>query len=354
MGFRAEEKGVRLDDVLGAQDRKSPGIGWALREEDMMIPDNIAAWLLESTDPSLRYRAYTELLGHSDLEERSMEYRRAIDGSPALRRILGAMHPEGYWLFRKKGTPLMVGDGVEYLSAATTHYCLAYLSEMGATRANPLVEKAADRYMGLQSQDGDWYLHMSCLYGYNIKTFLKLGYRDDERIGKSVELLMGSIRSDNGYLCDMHEKKSGRRRVKSCIRGSVKALEAFAELGEEFWTHPSCMRLVDYFLDRGGIYKRGKDREYVNKDVQMLIFPFLWSSGLVQILYCLGKMGYGNDGRLKGAWDLLESKKEVSGEYPLDWTPTQCPWKVGKRGTANKWISFYAYLAEKYRTSSRL
>jgi len=192
-------------------------------------------------------------------------------------------------------------------------------------------------------------MHLSCLLGYNIKTFIKLGYRDDRRIGKSVDLLLKPCRFDGGYLCDMHEKRAGRKQPKSCIRGLVKTLEAFAELGPEYWDHPSCAKLVAYFLDRNGIYKRSDRSQPVNKDVRILSFPFLWNSGLLQILLSLGWMGHGKDERLQSARDLLESKKGDDGKYPLDWTPTQCPWNIGKRGTQNKWVTFYAYLAKKHR-----
>jgi hypothetical protein len=314
----------------------------------MTIPNSVRDWLLESPDPSIRYRTASELLDLPLSQEEIATYRSAIANSAPVGKLLGAMHPDGYWLHRKKGTTEYVGAGVEYLGAATTHYCLAYLSELGVGREHPAIEKAAQRYLGLQALDGDWYLHLSCLLGYNIKTFIGLGYRDDERVRKSVALLLESCRHDGGYLCDIHEKKTGKKK-KSCIRGSVKALEAFAELGETYWSHPSCTGLVGYFLDRDGIFKSTDTQQPVNKDVQILSFPFLWNAGLLQILYSLSRMGYGNDTRLARAWALLECKKDDSGRYPLDWTPTQCPWKVGKAGMANAWVTLYAYLALKYR-----
>jgi hypothetical protein len=60
-------------------------------------------------------------------------------------------------------------------------------------------------------------------------------------------------------------------------------------------------------------------------------------------------MGYGGDSRLKRAWEALESRADDSGRYSLDWTPAQCPWKVGKRGEPNKWVTLYCLLAKKYR-----
>ena len=310
---------------------------------------SVRDWLLDPADPSVQFRTRTELLDHALTASELSDYRRLILESAPVRNLFGKMHPEGYWLHKRKGTSEYIGAGVEYASTATTHYCLAYLSELGLTRENPLIEKAADRYLNLQAEDGDWLMHLSCLLGYNIKTFIKLGYREDKLLKKSVDLLLKSCRQDGGYLCDMHEKRAGRKKPKSCIRGSVKALEAFAELGPDYWDHPSCVKLVTYFLDRNGIYKRSDRMQPVNKDVRTLSFPFLWNSGLLQILLSLGMMGHGMDERLQSAWDLLESKKSDDGKYSLDWTPTQCPWKVGKRGTQNKWVTFYSYLAKKYR-----
>ncbi|HWR11304.1 MAG TPA: hypothetical protein VN445_05760 [Rectinemataceae bacterium] len=315
----------------------------------MAIPNSVEEWLLEPSDPSLRFRTMTELLGQSLSREEIAAHRRLIADSPAVRKIIGKMHPDGYWLHKKAGTGEFIGDGVEYCASSTTHYCLAYLSEMGMTKDSPTIEKAAGRYLSLMAEDGDWYLHLSCLLGFNINTFLKFGYREDGRLKKAIALLLESRRFDGGYLCDIHERKEGRKKVKSCVRGSAKALEAFAELGEAYWELSSCKDLVGYFLDRNGIFQRNDTRRFVNRDVRLLSFPFLYNSGLLQILCALSRMGYGKDNRLESAWELLERKKDGKGRYPLEWGPTSCPWNVGARGVENKWVTFYAYLAEKYR-----
>jgi hypothetical protein len=175
-----------------------------------------------------------------------------------------------------------------------------------------------------------------------------LGYKDDERLLRSIQLLQESIRFDGGYLCDMHELTPSQNRRKSCIRGSLKVLAAFAELGPGYWKHPSCERLVEYFLDRGGIYTRNEPRALVNEDVHTMIFPFHWRAGLVEVLYYLSRMGHGNDPRLESAWNLLNTKVDKEGRYVLEWTPRRSPWKVGTRGSANRWMTFYALLALRF------
>ncbi|MBN2115497.1 MAG: hypothetical protein JW730_02940, partial [Anaerolineales bacterium] len=204
---------------------------------------------------------------------------------------------------------------------------------------------------GLQQPDGDWYRHFSCLLGYNIRTFARLGYREDPRLKRAVQLLADTSREDGGYLCDMHEGKYRRKAVKSCVRGSVKALLAFSEF-PDYWDHPRCKQLVDYFLRRGGIFQSAHPGIPVNQDVQRLSFPITWRANGWEVLYALSKMGYGRDERLQAAWAELESNADADGHFYLDWTPAQCPWKVGRRGEENKWITFYVEAARKHKATA--
>jgi len=311
-----------------------------------MISDKTLNWLLNSENPSLRYRVMTELLDIPVTNAEVAELKNKIPDSPQAIQILSKMHPDGYWLQQNQSTKRFVGDDVEYGSYATTHFCLSYLSELGLTKENHLVAKAAERYLNLQKDDGDWLLHMSCLYGYNIRTFIKLGYRDDSRIQKAIDMMLQTNRFDNGYLCDMHEKKTKKK--KSCIRGATKALLAFSEL-PEYWNHSRCISLISYFLDREGIYQSKDNSKFVNKDIFVDSFPTGWYTNLWEILFSLSKLGYGQNEKLKKAWDLLDSRLDEDGRMNLGWTPTSCRWKIGKKGENNEWLTFYVHLARKYR-----
>jgi len=311
----------------------------------------VIQWLLQDDEPSVRWRTLRELLDFDINAPEVRQAKSAIPQSTAVRDLLGKMHPDGYWLQKNPRTKANVGDDVLYGSFGSTHFVLSYLAELGMDRSHSDVEKAADRYLGLQKADGDWLNHYSCLLGYNIRTYVLLGYREDAKIERSIELMLQTVREDGGYLCDWHEGKYKTRQVKSCIRGSVKCLLALAELPET-WDHPRCRQLVDYFLRRGGIYQSAHPGIFVNKDMEIFSFPIIWRANVWEVLYALSKMGHGNDERLSAAWNELESKADDMFRYRLDWTPTECPWKVGQRNEYNKWITFYVLLAEKYKNIS--
>ena len=312
---------------------------------------SVLKWLLEPEEPSIRYRTLIDLLEtpHDDFDVK--ECKSQIPSSKPVESILSKMHPDGYWLQKNPRTKEVVGAGVKYGAFGTTHYCLSYLAELGMDRTSHQIAKAAERYLSLQKNNGDFYRHFSCLQGLNIRTFLMLGYKDDPRVTRSIDLLIDTDRPDGGYLCDLHEGKYKTRPVKSCVRGSVKALLAFSYF-PELWELERCRKLVDYFLAREGIFKTSSLSEFVNKDMERNSFPIAWRANVYEVLLSLSRMGYGKDERLERAWRVMDSKRDNEGRYILDWTPRQSPWKVGKRNEPNKWITFYSYLAHKFRKNN--
>lgn len=308
--------------------------------------NTVLQWLLEKDSPSVRYRTMTELLDIPADDPEAVKTRADIELSEPVKKIFARMHPGGYWLQKNSRTKKILGDGAEYGAEATTHFMLSYLSELGLTREHPLVYKAADRYLNLQQDDGDFWLHLSCLYAYNIRTYVRLGFRDDHRVQKTISLMLETVKPDGGYLCELHEGKYKGRAVKSCIRGCVKALLAFAEL-PEYWEHRRCLDLVDYFLRRDCLFRSSDPSKPVNQDVIRTSFPSNWRASVVEILYGLSRMGYGNRRGMERAWAVLEEKRNDQGRYVLDWSPSQIKpfFKVGNKGEPNKWVTLYALLA---------
>ena len=309
------------------------------------IPVSVLEWLLEEENPSIRYRTMVEL---QDLPTTNTEVKRAykaVLNYPVVQNILKKMHPEGYWEVKKRDGRI-IGAGVEYADWSTTHYVLSYLAELGMTKDNPQVEKAANRYLSLQQPDGDFWNHFSCLYGLNIRTFVKLGFQEDPRLAKTIELLKTMIREDEGYLCELHEGKRKTRLVKSCYRGTVKALFAVSEL-PALWTETPTKRLLSYFLDRNVLYTTRDQAKFVTRETGKTIFPFSYRAGLLETLYALAKIGIGEDSRVQKAWNILEDHKTSTDRYILDWTPgktTNRYFYPGLTQVENKWVTFYAYL----------
>ena len=70
-------------------------------------------------------------------------------------------------------------------------------------------------------------------------------------------------------------------------------------------------------------------------------------TGLPLILAALAILGAGRDPALARGWDLLADKKNANGRLLLEGTLTRQPVSFGKVGQENKWLTFYALLAER-------
>jgi hypothetical protein len=315
------------------------------------LPKNVLGWLLESSNPSIKYRTLVELLDYSPSNTEVQDaYEEILKWKP-IRFIKKSMQPDGYWQV-KVDNGKIIGKGTEYRTFNTTHWVLGYLAEYGLTRKEKFIEKAANRYLNLQKKDGDFWQHLSCLYGLNLHTFARLGYNSDERIKETINLALSSIRHDNGYLCDLHNKKKKKGKpLKSCYRGALKVLFGFCEY-PTIWNHDSVKNLINYFLDRDLIYKTTKRDQLVVKNADALVFPFTYREGLIEILYPLLKMGHGDHPNLEKTWSIFETKKMNDNKFPLDWIAKNKYLKLGKIAEPNKWATFYAYLLYKLKTKN--
>jgi len=117
----------------------------------------------------------------------------------------------------------------------------------------------------------------------------------------------------------------------------------------DYETTHFCLALIDYFLKREALFRCNKTDKPVIQEITKTIFPITWRAGLIEVIYALIKMGYGNVVELNCAWSMLESKRDYQGKFLLDWTPPKAQLKQEKRNEPNKWITFYPLISLKYR-----
>ena len=112
----------------------------------MEIQENIVEWLLEHENPSIRYRSMVELLDIPETDSEVVSTKKQILSYSPVKKMLDAMHPDGYWEELNPRSKIVYGSGVDYQSY-TTHFILAYLAELGLTKEHLHVNKDADRYL---------------------------------------------------------------------------------------------------------------------------------------------------------------------------------------------------------------
>ena len=280
------------------------------------MEQSVIDWLLEENNPSVRYRTLTELLDRKPDDPQAQEAEARIPSSAPVRKLFARMHPDGYWLYRGKG------DGVDYAMSSSTHFVLAFLAETAMDRTDERIALAVERYLALRPPSlpdlkpsqipPDYRYHQSCLYAYNLRTFIMLGYRDDPRVQQRADVLLGDVRRDGGYLCD---RPSFRDETKSCIRGSIKALTVFAVL-PELWDTARCKQLVEYFLRRRVYYRMDRPEQVIRGELTCTLFPLVISGSLLEPLYALSIMGYGRHPALGGRLGATGDEEGSAGPLP--------------------------------------
>lgn len=312
----------------------------------MRPPEPVIEWLLDPSNPSVRYRTLTELLDHGVEDPVVIEAKSQILDYPVVKKILSLIKQDGDWPW---------SDGYD-----SPELGFNYLGEVGIDKSHELINKAANVFLSRQIDNGQFpniyfktkrgkivYDDQSCYIAMMLRGFVRMGFGNDPRVKKSIQFLLTQDRWDGGYLCTKSYVKSGTK-TKSCIRGSKSVLMLFAEL-PELWDTPQCQNLLSYFLDRKVFYRRNNHNEFV-KGEPRLIYPFYWEFDLLGVLLALSKMGYGNHPDVVDAWKLLEEKRNPDGTFNLDWTMPKCAFNVGKKGEANKWVTLIAYLSLKQKS----
>jgi prenyltransferase/squalene oxidase-like repeat protein len=313
-------------------------------------------WLTKDADPSVRWRAHRELLDHGEDHPEVVRARTEIGREGWVASILANQLAEGQWttptttnLYRPK-----------YIA---TNWQVIVLGDLGATRADPRVAKAAELFLDRFSTDPNDGFGGSdsevCFTGNGVRTMVRLGYGEDPRVRRGLEWLVRTQKPDGGWHCD----PGARHGTLDCWQ----ALAAFAALPEDARSTPvkrAVERGAEFYLDRE-LMREGRGRY---EPWFRLHYPVHYYYDLLVGLDVLSSLGYGADRRLKKALDWLVARRRKDGRWPLDASHPDLPEgdRYGLRavgaphfsfsleipGHASRWITTTALLV--LRRSGRL
>jgi hypothetical protein len=259
--------------------------------------------LLEEEQPAIRYRTLTDLLGRpgSNPEVRAARNLLGTVGWGA--SILAAQNSEGTWL----------SDEDYYLPKyLSTNWQLLVLADLGLTREDPRVARAATRWMercatkdGGFEGNGGRVGHL-CITGNTVRALIQFGYQDEPAVRAGLEWLVQHAAKLGGWSCF----GSGRN------LDSWEGLAAFAAYPRSRWT-PEMRTVVasaaEFFLERE-LHRQGERYEPWYR----FHYPVHYYYDLLVGLDLLTSLGYAGDPRLAYALDHLRSRRDRSGRWNLD------------------------------------
>jgi hypothetical protein len=276
---------------------------------------SVIQWLLDS-DPSIRWQVMRDLIGSPAEEVAAERARVATEGAGA--RLLALQGADGSWA----GAAWNRGWD-------STMHVLSLLREMGLDPASGEARRAVDLVRDRVTWrgwdwDGTWqgwdFIGTPffagevepCINGQVAASGAYFG-QDVQRI---VDRLLGEQLPDGGWNC---EAANGSTR--SSFNTTICVLEALLESelagGNSAAVTEARLRGQEYLLERH-LFRRRTTGEVVDSSWTRFSFPTWWHYDVLRGLEYLHRAGATPDERVAEAIELVESKRDGNGRWPLE------------------------------------
>jgi hypothetical protein len=342
-------------------------------EADMSWQSNLKAdplpWLLEKSDPGVRYLALRDLVGLPAGDPELESARSAAHTKGPIAAVLNAMSPAGFWV--RPGP----GYSGRYRS---TVWAIITLAQLGASvDFDERVARGCDYLLGHTLARGGKFAYngmpsgtVDCLQGNLVWALLALGYRD-ERLESAIDWMTRSVNGEG--IAPLEEKDAEERYYsgkcgpdfacgyngrKPCAWGAAKVMLAFSRLSDEKRT-PAVERAIQrgvnflFSVDPAAAAYPTRNGDKPGRTWWKFGFPVFYITDLLQVAEALAALGYGQDPRLENAINLIREKQDEQGRWALEHDYPGKTWiDFGEAGRPNKWVTLRALRVLKAAGSS--
>ncbi len=279
--------------------------------------------LLNSSEPSIRFKAHVQLLSEDPDSKSILALREEIKSSLRVGSLLSERKADD----RIPWHPYAKWDGAHWILAALAdigypsgdkslvplreqvHKWLLSKEHVEYTEARPyrhsssksLIPQIKERPRIHASMEGNaiWYLHTLGLF--------------DRRAEGLVDRLMEKQWPDGGWNCDGNPKAMKSSFMETIL--PLRALALHAKIKKDQKSREAAERAAEVFLKRR-LYKREKTGNVINPTFTLLHYPCYWHYDILFALRVMAETGYLKDKRCEDALDLLEDKQLKNGGFP--------------------------------------
>jgi hypothetical protein len=324
-------------------------------------------WLLEPTNPSVRYITLKEILEKPETHSEVIQAKQEIMRTGVVPAILENQHEKGYWeaperfySAKYKGTVWQLIILAEHF-ADVTDYRIRNACEFILANSQD-AESGGFAYNQCRSKGGGRHTEViPCLTGNMVFSLIRLGYLNDPRLQHAIGWITIYQRFDDriravptGWPYD--RLKTGCFSRHSCHMGAAKALKALAEIPEKkrnTAVKKTIEKGAEYFLIHH-VFRSSHHLEKIPKPGWLRYgFPLMYQTDALEILGFLTKLDY-HDERMQEAIDILISKQNTNGRWSLENTFNgRYQVHIEKKDTHSKWITLRAIqVLKKYYSKS--
>jgi hypothetical protein len=297
-------------------------------------------WLLDS-DPAIRWQVMSDLAGDPMDIVTAERARVAAEGWSA--QLLALQDADGRW---DSGTyrPGWVDESKPFFDAWTaTHFSLQLLRDFGLDPESPEARKA----ISLVGENVRWEANNAlyfegetepCINGVALATGAYFG----EAVDGIVDILMNGQLKDGGWNCWAdYGATVASFNTTICVLEGLAAWERAGGSSDEVTAARS--RGEEYLLERGLMRTRSTG-QVIDPRFTMFSFPAYWYYDVLRGLDYFRSTGAAFDDRCAEAIDLVESKRDADGRWPLENThqgPTHLEME-GPDGFPSRWNTLRA------------
>lgn len=309
-------------------------------------------WLLEPSNPSVRYWTLLDVLGKEPNDSDVVKARKSIMASEPVKAILAAQEPEGHWC--------EADDMYLPKYKATTHQLLI-LAELGASRT-PAIERAVEHVYRFQRLSGHFLTELPkteqgwasavkdgcCIDGNVLHYLIHFGYLDDPRTEKLLNFILDYHDAENaGWKCRSYPINRDAVFPVNCYMGATKVLKALSTIPERRRS-PEIKTLIGREVENileNGVYRYLRNPDGSRKDKagwKRFGFPLFYQSDALEVLDTLTRLGV-RDERMAEAFELVRAAQQGDGSWLLKDTFNGKMWvDIDEKNRPSKWITLRA------------
>jgi hypothetical protein len=286
---------------------------------------DVVEWLLDS-DPAIRWQVMRDLTDATDAQVADERARVATEGWGA--RLLELQRPDGHW---DKSAPAFTSDagaswwqslpahrqGTLFPEWTSTAWTLMLLRTFGLDPASGEARRAVGRIRDQVAWEHDGEPFFSgevepCING----KVVALGAYFGEDVRAIVDRLLGEQMSDGGWNC---EQENGSTR--GSFHTTIDVLDGLLEYERAVSATPQVsaarLRGQEYLLERR-MLRRLSTGEVIDPDWTHFSFPTYWHYDVLRGLDYMRAAGVAPDERVAEAIELVESRRDADGRWPLE------------------------------------
>ncbi len=300
-----------------------------------LLKDDPTGWLLEESNPSVRYFTLLWLLDRPENDAEVLAASQAIARSAPVLKVLRQQRPGGYWGPKPHPHTGMRGR-------------LVLLSFLGY-RGDEAIRRSMREYMDCCiSEDGAYTLaykeqnvRLPCHAAGLLRLMLWFGFADDPRSRKMLNWLLSVQQPDGVWSC------VSKVRPFPCLWATADVLRALRDLPAG-WVTPQVEQArncaVELFL-KMGLSRYGKEKP--SPSWFKFGFPLQWDTDILEVLELIAPYTVPDEPRIQEGLSFVLAKQDSQGRWPLEKYPKGGNWMqkivdFEEIGQPSKWVTLHA------------